>query len=318
MSGHDKQGGLARWRGKRVGVLMGGPSAEREVSLNTGRGVLKALEERGWDAVGVDWPPGADVLALLRAAHVDVVWNALHGTLGEDGAIQGLLECVGLPYTGSGILASALAIDKLRSKPLFEQAGVATAAWRTLGEHEGAAEVRAAADAWGWPVVIKPSCEGSSVGVSIVHDAGEIDAAVALARRHHGAVLVEQFIPGQEIDVGVLDGRVLGHVEIRPAKEFYDYEAKYQRSDTQYLVPAPVPAGVDAELRRAALAAYHALGCRGHARVDFRVNPAGRVHILELNTLPGMTAPSLLPKLAAHAGMSYGELCEAVLASAGA
>jgi D-alanine-D-alanine ligase len=304
---------IETWRGKRVGVLMGGPSAEREVSLNTGKGVLAALVERGWDAVGIDWTPGSDVVALLRGATIDIVWNALHGTLGEDGAIQGLMECIGVPYTGSGVLASALAMDKVRSKKLFEAAGVLTAPWRVLAADEGGAAVTAAAAQWGWPIVVKPSCEGSSVGVSIVHAADAADAAVALARRHHGEVLLEKFIPGQEIDVGVLAGRVLGHVEIRPAKEFYDYEAKYLRKDTQYLLPAPVTPAVDAALGRAALAAFHALGCAGYARVDFRVDPEGRVHILEVNTLPGMTATSLLPKLAAHAGIPYGDLCEQIL-----
>jgi D-alanine-D-alanine ligase len=306
---------LAAFRDRPIGVLMGGPSAEREVSLNTGRGVHAALVARGWNAVALDWTADADVSALLGQAKVAMVWNALHGTFGEDGAIQGLLDCIGLPYTGSGVLASALAMDKVRSKQLFERAGIATAPWRVLGEADGSEAVIAAAAVWGWPLVVKPGNEGSSVGVSIVHGPDEAAAAVALARRHHGPVLVEKFVPGQEIDVGVLTGQVVGHVEIRPAKEFYDYEAKYLRSDTQYLVPAPVGPAVDAELRRAAIAAFEALGCRGHARVDFRVDPSGGVFILEVNTLPGMTKTSLLPKLAAHAGMSYGELCEAIMAA---
>jgi D-alanine-D-alanine ligase len=308
---------LDPWRGKRVGVLMGGPSAERDVSLNTGRGVHAALAERGWDAVAIDWTAGADPTRLLRDARVDVIWNALHGSFGEDGAIQGLFECLRLPYTGSGVMASALAMDKVRSKRLFEAAGLGTAPWKILADTDAAATVDDAARAWGWPVVVKPACEGSSVGVTIVHDAGESAAAVELARRYHGPVLVEKFIPGQEIDIGVLAHAALGTVEIRPAKEFYDYEAKYLRKDTQYLVPAPVSPAIEAELRRVAVAAFDALGCTGYARVDTRVDPSGAIHLLEVNTLPGMTATSLLPKLAKHAGMSYGELCETILATAG-
>jgi D-alanine-D-alanine ligase len=304
-------------KGKRVGVLMGGPSAEREVSLKTGAGVHAALLERGHDAVALDWAKDVEVVHLLRRARVDVVWIALHGSFGEDGAIQGLLECLRIPYTGSGVLASALAMDKVRSKRLFEKAGLGTARWRALTASEGSDVVRAAAADWGWPVVVKPAAEGSSVGVTIVHDPAAADAAVALARRYHGPVLVEAFIPGQEIDIAVLGEHALGTVEIRPATEFYDYEAKYLRKDTQYLVPAPVTPAIEAELRRVALAAFHALGCRGYARVDTRVTPAGEINLLEVNTLPGMTATSLLPKLAAHAGISYGEVCERVLDSAG-
>jgi len=316
-SGKSDSGSIGSvWRGKRVGVLMGGPSAEREVSLNTGRGVHAALVERGHDAVALDWRAGADVVALLRDARVDVVWNALHGTWGEDGAIQGLLECLRLPYTGSGVLASALAMDKVTSKRLCEAGGVPVTPWKILpagGGADAVAAAREAAAAWGWPVVVKPACEGSSVGVSIVHADAELPAAVALAAQHHGATLVEQFIPGQEVDIGVLDGEVLGTVEIRPAKEFYDYEAKYQRNDTLYLVPAPLTAAADAEVRRIARASFALFGCRGHARVDTRVRPDGQVFLLEINTLPGMTGTSLLPKLAKHAGMSYGELCDRVL-----
>jgi D-alanine-D-alanine ligase len=301
------------WKGKRVGVLMGGPSAEREVSLNTGRAVHVALVERGWDAVALDWQPGKDVVALLRAAKVDVVWLALHGTLGEDGAIQGLFECIGLPYTGSGILASALAMDKVACKRLCEAAGVPVTPWKIVTT---ALEVQALAVEWGYPIVVKPACEGSSVGVSIVQSADACEAAVAEAARHHGPTLCEQFIPGQEVDIGVLDGESLGTVEIRPAAEFYDYQAKYVRKDTQYLVPAPLTPAAEAECVRIAREAYRLFGCRGHARVDVRVRPDDRAFLLEVNTLPGMTGTSLLPKLAAHQGMSYGELCERVLATA--
>jgi D-alanine-D-alanine ligase len=301
------------YRGKKVGVLVGGLSAERDVSLNTGKGVHAALVERGYDAVALDWTQGTDLQALLRGAGVDVVWNALHGTYGEDGAVQGFLEILRLPYTGSGVLASAVAMDKVLSKRAFDHAGLGTAPWKLVAPDADGAAVRAAAASFGYPVVVKPSREGSSVGVTIVHGEGELDAAIALARRHHGETMVEKYIPGQEVDIAVLGGEVLGTVEIKPAKEFYDYEAKYLRHDTTYLVPAPLPPAADAEVRRVALAAYHLLGCSGYARVDARLPADGGVYLLEVNTLPGMTATSLLPKIAKHAGISYAEVVERVL-----
>jgi D-alanine-D-alanine ligase len=305
-----------KWQGKRVGVLVGGLSAERDVSLNTGKGVHAALVERGYDAVSIDWKAGTDLTALLRDARVDVVWNALHGTFGEDGAVQGLLECVRIPYTGSGVLASAVAMDKVLSKRAFDHAGLGTAPWQLVAPDADGAAVRAAAAKYGYPVVVKPSREGSSVGVTIVHGEHELDAAIALARQHHGETMLEKFIPGQEVDVGVLGDEVIGTVEIKPAKEFYDYEAKYLRNDTTYLVPAPLSPAADAEVRRVSLAAYRLLGCAGYARVDARVEASGAVHLLEVNTLPGMTATSLLPKIAKHAGISYADVVERVLEAA--
>ena len=304
--------------GKRVAVLMGGLSAEREVSLNTGAGVLAALLERGWDAVGIDWKEGTSVAKLLEDSGCHVVWNALHGTYGEDGAVQGLCACLRLPWTGSGILASALAMDKVMSKRIFESNGVPTPRWRILphdGPPDGKDGIDALAD-WSLPAVIKPANEGSSVGVSIVENVEEIEPALVGARQFHGAVIVEEYIAGTEVFVGILNGRVLGSVEVRPATKFYDYEAKYKRTDTRYLVPPELPESVLDACARHALAAYHALGCSGHARPDLRIRPNGEVFVLEVNTLPGMTKTSLLPKIAKHAGMDYATLCEEILASA--
>jgi D-alanine-D-alanine ligase len=297
---------------KRIAVLMGGLSAEREVSLGTGAGVLAALLERGRDAVGVDWKEGTSLPALLAESGAGVVWNALHGTYGEDGAVQGLCACMGLACTGSGLLASALAMDKVASKRIFESHGVPTPRWRLLAASEGAG---ALAD-FGLPMVIKPANEGSSVGVSVVEDLAQLPEAIALARRYHGPVLVEEYIAGTEVFVGILDGQVLGSVEVRPATKFYDYDAKYKRTDTKYLLPPELPADVLARCERHALDAYNALGCSGHSRPDARIDAAGNVFVLEVNTLPGMTKTSLLPKIAAKAGMSYAELCERILASA--
>lgn len=298
-----------RFAGGRVAVVMGGLSAEREVSLNTGAGVHAALLEKGWDAVAVDWREGTSIAQLLEAAKPAVVWNALHGTFGEDGAIQGLCQCLGIPCTGSGILASALAMDKVASKRIFEHNGVPTPRWRIV---ESAAEL---AD-WPVPCVVKPGNEGSSVGVTIVDDHAQKAEAFALARKYHGPVLVEDYIAGTEVFVGILDGAVLGSVEVRPATKFYDYEAKYKRTDTQYLIPPQLDRALTEKIEVAALAAYTSLGCSGHSRPDLRVTPGGDVFVLEVNTLPGMTKTSLLPKIARSIGMDYPTLCEKILASA--
>jgi len=300
---------LATKSEKRVGVLMGGLSSEREVSLNTGKGVLRALLERGYPAVGIDWTEGQDLMGLLRG--VDVVWNALHGTYGEDGCVQGLLECLKIPYTGSGVLASAAAMDKVMSKRLFDAAGIPTPEW-TVIEDDGASS----AGRFGWPLVVKPSREGSTVGVTIVQEAGQLAGAIAEARRCHGETMMERYIAGREASVAILDDEVLGSVEIRPRRAFYDYAAKYQSGDTEYLVPPTYADDVRAASEDAALRAYLALGCKGHARVDARIDEEGRPWVLEVNTLPGMTGTSLLPKIAAHRGMDYATLVERILASA--
>jgi len=305
--------------GKRVAVVMGGLSAEREVSLNTGAGVLQALVDKGWDAVAIDWRDGTNLAALLAESGAQVVWNALHGTWGEDGAVQGLCACLQLPCTGSGILASALAMDKVMSKRIFESNGVPTPKWILL-PHDGPADGRDAAALLGdklpLPVIVKPANEGSSVGVSLVAEPGELAAAVAAARAFHGPVIVEDYIAGTEVFVGILNDAVLGSVEVRPATKFYDYEAKYKRTDTKYLVPPELPQAVITRAEELALASYRALGCSGHARPDLRIATSGEAFVLEVNTLPGMTATSLLPKIAKSIGMDYATLCEQILASA--
>jgi len=323
---------MHRFAGSRVAVVMGGLSAEREVSLDTGAGVLAALLEKGWDAVGIDWKPGTSLARLLEQCGAKVVWNALHGTYGEDGAVQGLCACLGLPCTGSGVLASALAMDKVMSKRIFESNRVPTPGWRLLA-HEpsdrdamiaspgsaGARSTPAGSAELGdiaFPCVVKPANEGSSVGVSIVDARAELAAALAAARQYHGPVIVEDYIAGTEVFVGILNGRVLGSVEVRPATRFYDYEAKYKRSDTKYLIPPEIAKDVVARCEQLALAAYEALGCSGHARPDLRVSTTNEVFVLEVNTLPGMTKTSLLPKIAKSIGMDYPTLCEQILETA--
>ena len=304
--------------GKRVAVVMGGLSAEREVSLNTGAGVLKALQDKQWDVVPIDWAPDTSLAQLLEASGAHVVWNALHGTYGEDGAVQGLCACLQIACTGSGILASALAMDKVMSKRIFESNGVPTPRWKLLphdGPADGSDATSVLAD-FPLPCVIKPANEGSSVGVSIVEDRAQLAAAVAAARTYHGAVIAEDYIAGTEVFVGILDGRVLGSVEVRPATKFYDYEAKYKRTDTKYLIPPELPADTIKRAEQLALAAHTALGCSGHSRPDLRIATNGDPYVLEVNTLPGMTATSLLPKIAKSIGMDYATLCEQILASA--
>lgn len=295
---------------KRVGVIMGGPSAEREVALASGRRVADALSERGHSVAAIDWT-GADqnLWSDLRRERVEIAFVALHGTLGEDGCIQGLLECAGIPYTGSGVLASALAMDKVASRRVFDEASIETPRWTV---YQGPADVQRI----GLPLVVKPSREGSSVGISIVRDEAYIEPALHLARRLHGVVLLEEFVAGREIEVAVLDGEVLGDVEVRPATEFYDYAAKYQRTDTQYLVPAPLSAAERQLCHDLARRAHAALGCAGVTRTDLLLSPTGRAVCLEVDTLPGLTDRSLVPKIAQHAGIDFALLCERILATA--
>ncbi|MBT8492518.1 MAG: D-alanine--D-alanine ligase [Deltaproteobacteria bacterium] len=289
---------------------MGGLSAEREVSLDSGKGVLAALLEQGYEAVAIDWAEGTDLVALLRESGAEVVWNALHGTDGEDGSVQGLLECLRVPYTGSGVLASALCMDKLMTKRTLRAEGLPTPAWAVIADH-AAIELPAGMEL---PAVVKPAGEGSSVGVTIARTEAQFRAGVEVARLHHGPTMVEAFVDGAEVNVGILGQRVLGSVEIRPATEFYDYEAKYLRDDTQYLVPPDLdPAWVKAG-EELAWRAHQILGCNGYSRIDLMFErDSGEPFVIEANTLPGMTSHSLLPKVAAGAGLSYSQLCALIL-----
>ncbi len=294
---------------KNIAVLMGGPSSEREVSLKTGQGVFEALEGLGYNVVALDWKPNASLPAMLEESKIDVVWNAVHGTFVEDGAVQGLLACMGIGCTGSGVLASALAMDKVASKRVFESHGIATPSWE-IWQEDRTIEIP-------YPIVTKPANEGSSVGVSVVRSEAELANALRLAKDQGGPVLVEEYIEGHEVFVGILGKKALGTIEVRTAKGFYDYEAKYERDDTEYLIPAQLPETLCEKLSSLALGAHHALGCQSYSRVDIRVRDNGEAYVLEVNTLPGMTGQSLMPKLAAHAGIDYPALCERILLAAG-
>ena len=293
----------------RVAVLLGGSSSERAVSLDSGANVLAALQRSGIDAFAVDGIPA--LVAAIAAGRVDRVFNILHGTRGggEDGVLQGLLEALGVPCTGAGVLGSALSMDKIRSKQVWQALGLPTPAYRIV--HSGE-DVVGAARALGLPVIVKPAREGSSVGVTRVHAAGDLDAAIALASRYDGELLMEQLIQGMELTVAILDGVALPSIRIVPAGEFYDYHAKYQAEDTVYLCPG-LEGDAEAELQALALRASDALGVTGWGRVDIMRDGAGGNWLLEVNTAPGMTSHSLVPKAAAKAGIGFDQLCWRVL-----
>jgi D-alanine-D-alanine ligase len=325
----------------RVTVLTGGTSAERDVALASAVQVVGALRSRGHDVAVVDtargYIPEPDESALLSGGvgteppsiaqlhtlerglllsglanlaavrDADVLFLALHGGRGEDGTLQTLLEMVGVPYTGSGRLGSAMAMDKDISKRLFQAAGVPTAAWVMAP----AARERIERE-FGWPVVVKPSKQGSTVGLTVVKTPREYEPAVTLARQYDDEVMIEQFVPGRELTVGVLEGRALPVGEIIPRHEVFDYECKYTPGMSQEIFPADLPANVAKECSRLSLLAHEALKLGGYSRVDFRLTPGGELFCLEVNTLPGMTATSLLPQAALASGMEFPELCEQI------
>ncbi len=295
--------------GKRVGVLMGGWGEEREISVKTGEAIVAALEENGHRVTRIFAGPGLD--KALRASELDVAFLALHGRMGEDGKVQGLLEVMELPYTGSGVLASALAMNKPMAKKLFRLHNVPSPSGYTVGR----ADVPRASELHcdlGFPCVVKPSCGGSSVGMRIVHDEGELRAAVAEACRYGGQALVERHVQGREVTVGILGDRVLGSCEIAYPGTSFDFAAKYQGTSRYFLPPRLSPTRVQ-NIEALALAAYRALGCRGYGRVDLIASERDNDVVLEVNTLPGMTRTSLLPKIARRAGLSFPELVERIL-----
>lgn len=297
---------------KRIGVLMGGLSAERAVSLKSGAAVLEALKVQGYDAVAID--VDRDLPFVLVAERIEAAFIALHGRYGEDGCVQGLLELMGIPYTGSGVLASALAMHKLYSKQAFAAAGILTAPFC----HFQRGETVSIPDLpFGLPLVVKPVQEGSSVGVSIVKQESALEPALKEAFRYDEGILVEQFVKGQEVQVGILDDQPVGAIEIVPKNEFYDYEAKYTDGMAEHIFPARLEPALYAKALQVGLAAHRALGCAGYSRVDLLVTPAGECYVLEVNTLPGMTALSLLPEIAAKgAGLSFGALVERIIEAA--
>ena len=297
---------------QKIAVLLGGHSAEREVSLNSGKAVLAALLAQGFNAHPID--PKEYNVANLKKDGFERVFNILHGRGGEDGTMQGLLEQIGLPYTGCGVMASALTMDKMRTKMLWKAFGLPVAEMEIVTkENLATLDVNAVVAKLGLPLMVKPSLEGSSVGLTKVNAAEELKAAVEFALKFDETVLIEEWLAGEELTVPVLGGEVLPAVKIVPEGEFYDYEAKYISDNTQYFCPAGLSAEREAELRALVKRAYDVVGCRGWSRIDVMTDSKGNFRLVEVNTNPGMTSHSLFPKSAATVGISFEALVVKIL-----
>ncbi len=301
------------WKGKRIGVLMGGMSAERSISITTGEGISTALESRGYSVarIYVD----RDVDQVLRVQKPDVAFIALHGTYGEDGCIQGLLELLEIPYTGSGVLASALAMDKVKAKEMFRLHNVPTPPYYVLDADE-IGDIEERHGSFGFPAFVKPRRQGSSVGAGKAESVQELRKRCEDSAQYDRSILVERFVRGHEVHVGILNGRALGAIEIVPKSAFYDYKSKYQSSTTEYHLPARLPPARYKGILTIAERASECLGSSGATRVDMLVTEGENEYTLEVNTVPGMTPTSLLPKIAAGVGISYADLCEEILTTA--
>ncbi len=296
----------------KVAVLFGGRSAEREVSLKSGSAVLAALQRSGVDAHAFD--PAHRDLSELGKEKFDRVFIALHGRLGEDGTVQGALELMGIPYTGSGVMASAIAMDKWRTKLVWQAANLPIPEYEAL---TAPTDWNAVADHLDLPLFVKPSSEGSSVGVTKVKTVEDLPVAYAEAAKHDKVVIAESFMSGGEFTVAILNDRALPVIKIEPANEFYDYEAKYLRDDTRYLCPSGLSVEDEAAMQHLALLAFQLIGCAGWGRVDFLRGDDGKFYLLEINTSPGMTDHSLVPMAARQAGISFEQLVVQILEGAG-
>ena len=307
---------------KKIGVLMGGLSSERDISMRSGLAVYQALQELGYNSVLID--TSKDIVNTLKKEKVKLVFLALHGGIGENGAIQGMLEVMGLPYTGSGIMASAVAMDKEASKKIFSYHGLpvppfvvvqrpASGVRRSGKDSKTQTQSSELKTDFDMPWVVKPAEEGSSIGISMVKDenslTGALDKAFQLGKR----AIIEKFIEGPEVQIGILGSRVLGGVEVKPSLEFYNYEAKYTSGLTEYIIPPGIDEAIYEKAKDTALKAHTALRCSGATRVDLKIDAQGIPYVLEVNTLPGMTGTSLLPKIAQSAGMSFKDLIEEII-----
>lgn len=299
----------------KIAVLMGGTSSEREVSLRTGRAIENALRSQGFQVVGID--ADGQIANKLTAERIDLVFLALHGKNGEDGSVQGLLEIMGIPYTGSNVLASALAFHKARTKAVLSFHNIPTPRFAVLSQADFLSQPEETEKlVWKYPVIVKPCEEGSTFGVSLVRSPADLEAACAHAFRYGREALIEDFIDGREVTVGILGNQTLPVVEVIPLSGFYDYESKYTPGKTEYVVPARLEENLYQQVQYWGLQAHRALGCRGVSRVDIRIDRQGNPFVLEVNTIPGMTETSLLPKAARVAGISFEELVKRILVSA--
>jgi D-alanine-D-alanine ligase len=299
-------------RQRKIGVLMGGYSSEREVSLDSGSAVLNALLKCNYNAVAID--VGHGLSDVLQRDCIEAAFIALHGSYGEDGCVQGLLEMMQIPYTGSGVLASALAMHKRYAKSFFQANGLLTAPYRSYRCSE---KVKIGNLSFALPIVVKPTQCGSSVGVSIVKSEHQLEKALELAFKNDDEILIEQFIKGKEVQVGILDDAPIGAIEIVPKNEFYDYDAKYNEGKAEHIFPARLDPCVYQKALDSGLAAHRVLGCSGYSRVDLLVTDTGDCYVLEVNTLPGMTSLSLLPEIAAKgAGIAFEDLVVRIIEGA--
>ncbi len=292
----------------KVAVLLGGRSAEREISLQSGQAVLAALQESGVDAHPFD--PAKESLDELRRRNFDRAFIALHGRFGEDGTVQGALELMEMPYTGSGVMASALAMDKWRTKLIWEAAGIQSPRFMLLNAHS---DFMAVVENLGLPLIVKPVREGSTIGLSKVHNAQDVAAAYQLAAKHDSLVIAEEFIRGKELTAAILGETALPLIRIEVAGDLYDYQAKYVSNDTRYHCPSGLTESLEKSIQKEALSAYQVLGCAGWGRIDLIVNQHNQFYFLEANTSPGMTSHSLVPMAAKAAGISFQELVLKVL-----
>ncbi|HLA51337.1 MAG TPA: D-alanine--D-alanine ligase [Thermodesulfobacteriota bacterium] len=300
---------IANFKSKKIGVLMGGMSTERGISLRSGQAVYDALIQKDYNVIKID--VGKDVYEQLTKEKIDMAFIALHGKYGEDGAIQGLLEIIGVPYTGSGIMSSAVCANKVLAKKFFMLNKIPTPAFMSLGV-KGLKNFKAP----GSHLIVKPNSQGSTIGVTVVKNKSDLAKAVKKALRYDDTVLIERFVKGRELTVGILNGRTLPVIEIRPKGGIYDFKAKYTKGMTEYIAPAPLPKTLEKKVNSIALKAFDRLGCRGAARVDIMLDYKNRPYVLEVNTIPGMTEMSLLPKAALCAGISFPEMVEKILMSA--
>ncbi|RJQ41733.1 MAG: D-alanine--D-alanine ligase [Nitrospiraceae bacterium] len=306
---------------KKIGVLMGGASSEREVSLRSGSAVFKALKKLGYNAAAID--AGPNICEALKKEKIDIAFLVLHGGWGEDGSIQGLLEVMGIPYTGSDVISSAVAMNKAASKKIFLYHKIPVPPFTVVSENSETLNSFASGEParggqlltpnFPLPWVVKPVSEGSSVGVSIVKDKGQIESDLKAGFSCGSEVIIEKYIEGREIHIGILNDRALGGVEVKTSLEFYSYEAKYTAGLTEYILPPQIDEAVYTKAKDIALSANRALGCSGATRVDLRIDKGGNPYVLEVNTIPGMTETSLLPKIAKEAGLDFPALAEEIL-----
>jgi len=301
------------WRGKKVAILMGGISKEREISLKTGGAISTALRRLGYDVVDMDVGGGSDLVAQLDRVKPDVAVIALHGKFGEDGCVQGLLEMMRVPYTGGGVLASAVGMDKIICKRVARELAIPCVPDVVFEADHASAEQFVADFDMDFPVIVKPSREGSTINMTIVHRKDELLIAMRTALQSDDKVIVEEYIKGREVTVGLINGEALPTLEIAPKSGFYDYKSKYTKGMTEYIVPARIGEGIAERLKRWSEILCRAIECEGTARVDYIVGGEDAAYFLEVNTIPGMTELSLVPKAAQHIGIGFDELCERLL-----